>query len=126
MAFSQASNDLASAHSSGYDQQMQIAYDEECCPGVVDPLSLLTTLGAIAAGTYFFRQLILTQVAATGRSFQKRSMRVAPEDEGFFGGLLRHIRPTSRSFQNRSSAVKESGPRRDYNIVADMFQTGKL
>ena len=41
------------------------AYSDECCPGVVDPLTLLVALAAVGAATFFLRQ---TAIDRLGRS----------------------------------------------------------
>ncbi len=48
--------------SSSYDY-----YDSSCCPGVADPLTLLSVLGTMAAATLFLRQAIIRNIAAGGR-----------------------------------------------------------
>ena len=41
---------------SGSDSHIVTAYDDECCQGVVDPLTLATILATVAGVTYFLRQ----------------------------------------------------------------------
>ena len=44
------------------------AYDDECCPGVVDPLLLLSVLAAIAGGTIALRQIALDTLGRKKRA----------------------------------------------------------
>ena len=62
----------------GYKGQVLQAVDEECCPGVVDPLELLATLGGIAGATLAFRQLVITQIMMVRR---KRGMPLSLEGD---------------------------------------------
>lgn len=48
----------------GYDKT-KFAVDEECCPAVVDPITLLSLLGGIALGALIFAQLIQDNVLPT-------------------------------------------------------------
>ena len=45
------------------------AYDDECCPGVVDPLLVAMVIGAVVAGTLLLRQIALDTLGK--RSFLK-------------------------------------------------------
>ena len=44
---------------------------EQCCEGVVDPISLLTVIGAIAGLSWFMRQAVIDNMIAAGK---KRSI----------------------------------------------------
>ena len=60
--------------SSGYNQQ-SLGYGPElqCCDEVVDPISLLTAIGTIAAASLFLRQAVIdNNVMGAGRR-KKRS-----------------------------------------------------
>lgn len=46
---------------------------EQCCERVVDPISLLTVIGAIAGLTWFMRQAVIDNMIAAGRK-RKRSI----------------------------------------------------
>ena len=73
--------DQEASGSGGYGQT--VAYDEgECCPPVVDPLSLIGILGGIAAITLAFRQQVQQNIMAVGR--KKR----ATPDEKFTSSLM--------------------------------------
>ena len=54
-----------------YPQRRFVFARTECCNPVVDLLTLLSTLGAIAAATFLFRQLAIDNIMAGGR--RKRS-----------------------------------------------------
>ena len=51
-----ASPNSAADPLAGSDSQVITAYDDECCQGVVDPLTLATVLAAVAGITFFLRQ----------------------------------------------------------------------
>lgn len=70
---SAAAVDQASSASSGYGTGYgaQFAVDEECCPAVVDPITLLTILGGLAGATLVLRQLIMDNIMMAGK---KRSI----------------------------------------------------
>ena len=63
--------------------------ESECCPGVVDPLTLLTILAAIAGATLLLRQLAIDNI--TGR--KKRSVFFDWFNFDFFKG-----RPNAQSY----------------------------
>ena len=48
-------------------------YGEQCCEQVVDPISLLTVIGAIAGLTWFMRQAVIDNMIMAGRK-RKRSI----------------------------------------------------
>ena len=47
--------------------------EQQCCNPVVDPISLLTTIGAIAAVSAFLRQAVIDNMVAPPRR-RKRSL----------------------------------------------------
>ena len=57
-------------NNNGYGQKLN-GYVEKCCDGVVDPLTLVAVLAAIAGGTIALRQVIIDSIATGGR--RKRS-----------------------------------------------------
>ena len=60
-------NSLGGSSGGGYGSQLQ------CCDAVVDPLSLLTAIGAIAALSLFLRQAVIDNNIMGGRKRKKRS-----------------------------------------------------
>ena len=51
-------------------------YEEtQCCEGIVDPISLLTTLGAIAAVSLFLRQAVIDFKIKAARR-RKKSLEI--------------------------------------------------
>ena len=46
-------------------------YGQQCCEGVVDPISLLTVIAAIAGLSWFMRQAVIDNMIAAGK---KRSI----------------------------------------------------
>ena len=49
-------------HVKGFQSYAVTAQDDECCPPVVDPLTLGTILAGIAAATVVFRQLVISNI----------------------------------------------------------------
>ncbi len=43
------------------------SYDDDCCPGVVDPITLFSTLAFIAGGTLLLRQIVITTLGRRRR-----------------------------------------------------------
>ena len=68
------SSDSASSASSSYNSVL------ECCDGVVDPITLLSVLGAIIGLTIWLRQQVIDNVKkAVGRRKRKRSIESLPQ-----------------------------------------------
>lgn len=57
---------------------------EECCPLVVDPLTLLALIGGIAAATFFLNTLITMNIMARKKKRKRRSWTV---DDGLHEDL---------------------------------------
>lgn len=55
-----------SHHAQGY---AVTSYDDDCCPGIVDPLTLFGTLAFIAGGSLLLRQIV---VSTLGKRRKKR------------------------------------------------------
>lgn len=58
-----ATNIARSGHGGGHGGgYAYVSKDQECCPPVIDPLTLLTVLGAIAAVTIGLRQVVIDNI----------------------------------------------------------------
>ena len=53
--------------------------DSQCCDAVVDPISLLTAIGSIAAVSWFLRQAVIDNKVKGGRSFRKERSSLLPD-----------------------------------------------
>ena len=64
------------------------AYDDECCPGVVDPLLLATVLAGIVGGTVALRQIALDTLGRKKRAAIKPSWPREASDAFLFKPTL--------------------------------------
>ena len=53
--------------------------ESQCCDAVVDPISLLTAIGAIAAVSLFLRQAVIDFKVKGARSFRKERSSLLPD-----------------------------------------------
>ena len=61
---------------SGNQQGNSLGYGSEsqCCDGVVDPISLFSTIGALAAASLFLRQAVIDNMVMGMSKRKKRSV----------------------------------------------------
>ena len=57
--------------------------ESQCCDAVVDPISLLTAIGAIAAVSLFLRQAVIDFKVKGARSFRKERSSFLPDFDEF-------------------------------------------
>lgn len=88
-----------SGHGGGY---AYVSKDKECCPPVIDPLTLLTVLGAIAAVTVGLRQVVIDNIPI-GR--KKRAADVFISMLNPLRGRFKYVPKSRKGFARRQSNV---------------------
>ena len=64
---------------SGSSSGFNFGAESQCCDAVVDPISLLTAIGSIAAVSWFLRQAVIDNKVKGARSFRKERSSLLPD-----------------------------------------------
>ena len=110
---------------SGYGHASYDSHDHDCCPLVVDPMTLCALLGLIAAATYFLRRAITMNMNIVGRRRKKRSYIEAAIDNYSSRMFTEDVNITNSL--NSTYSLPDSGEaiKISLSYVSDILYQGK-